>query len=77
MAAIASVYCEQQQQQQYGASSGCGWRTGLLDVKLAANTRDAFSIMAVKCSPSPWEMGKRLKISHRKIGNVKKFYTRI
>jgi hypothetical protein len=46
-------------------------------VKLAANAREVFSIMAVKSSPSPWEVGERLKIPHRKIGNVTKFYTLI
>ena len=46
-------------------------------MKLAANAREAFSIMAVNCSPSPWEVGERLKIPHRKIGNVTKFYTRV
>jgi hypothetical protein len=46
-------------------------------VKLAANTCEAFSIMVVKCSPSPWEVGEGLRIPHRKIGNVTKFYTRI
>jgi hypothetical protein len=50
---------------------------GLLDVKLGANTREEFSIMAVTCSPSTWEVGERHKIPHPKIGNVKKFYTRI
>jgi hypothetical protein len=50
---------------------------GLLDVKLAANTRETFSIMAVSCSPSTWEVGEGLKIPHPEIGNVNKFYTRI
>jgi len=46
---------------------------GLLDMKLAANTREAFSMMVVMCSPSTWEVGERLKIPLPKIGNVKKF----
>jgi hypothetical protein len=51
-------------------------KTALFDVKLAANTREAFSIMPAKDSPSPRGVDEEINI-RRQIGNVTKFYTRV
>jgi hypothetical protein len=45
-------------------------------MELAANTREAFSIMPVKNSPSPRGVDDEINI-RRQIGNVTKFYTRV
>jgi hypothetical protein len=50
-------------------------KTALLDVRLAANTPEVFSIMPDKGSPSPREVSEELKIHQHQIGNVTKFYT--